>query len=79
MGERLPYKQEVTDSNPVLVMPGIIQFFICITFRFNNLNKVVKSFGVNIMFNHYLSNGDHLVCDSRACVVKHSIHIGTVL
>ena len=27
----------------------------------------------------FLSNGDRLVCDSRTCVVEHSIHIGTVL
>ena len=43
MGERLSYKQDVTGSNPVLVMPGV-QFFICITFRLNNLNKIVKSY-----------------------------------
>ena len=69
--EQRTFNPSVASSNLARVMvKRLHELIIHSSFRLNNLNKVVKSF---------LSNEDHLVCDSDTCVVEHSIHIGTVL
>ena len=56
--EQWTFNPWVTGSNPVRVMPKRLHELIIHGFRLNNLNKVVKSFGANIMCNRYVSARD---------------------
>lgn len=57
--EHRTFNPRVTGSNPVRVMPKRLHELTFIALlRFNNLNKVVKSFSANIMCDRYASARD---------------------
>ena len=56
--ERRTFNPRVTGSSPVRVMPKRLHELTFIAFRLSNLNKVVKSFGANIMCDRYVSARD---------------------